>query len=325
MTMTTDFKKIAFETIAIEQHALDVLAKQIDARFNQACEIILQCKGRVVITGMGKSGHIGRKMAATFASTGTPSFFMHPGEAGHGDLGMLVRGDVLIAISNSGKSDEIMMLMPLIKHLEVPLITMSRDDKGPMPQNADVALTLGESDEACPLGLAPTSSTTATLVLGDALAVALLEARGFTADDFARSHPAGALGKRLLLHVKHLMHTADELPKVSPNTPMNQVLYEISNKRLGLTTVVDEQDRLMGIFTDGDLRRLIDKQQGFDVNLPVQDVMITQPATISQEARAVEALQQLNERKISQFVVVDDQNKVIGVISMHDLIQAGVN
>ncbi|MEQ1247152.1 KpsF/GutQ family sugar-phosphate isomerase [Acinetobacter soli] len=325
MTMTTDFKKIAFETIAIEQHALDVLAKQIDTRFNQACEIILQCKGRVVITGMGKSGHIGRKMAATFASTGTPSFFMHPGEAGHGDLGMLVRGDVLIAISNSGKSDEIMMLMPLIKHLEVPLITMSRDDKGPMPQNADVALTLGESDEACPLGLAPTSSTTATLVLGDALAVALLEARGFTADDFARSHPAGALGKRLLLHVKHLMHTADELPKVSPNTPMNQVLYEISNKRLGLTTVVDEQDRLMGIFTDGDLRRLIDKQQGFDVNLPVQDVMITQPATISQEARAVEALQQLNERKISQFVVVDDQNKVIGVISMHDLIQAGVN
>ncbi|WP_288390187.1 KpsF/GutQ family sugar-phosphate isomerase [uncultured Acinetobacter sp.] len=325
MTMTTDFKKIAFETIAIEQHALDVLAKQIDTRFNQACEIILQCKGRVVITGMGKSGHIGRKMAATFASTGTPSFFMHPGEAGHGDLGMLVRGDVLIAISNSGKSDEIMMLMPLIKHLEVPLITMSRDDKGPMPQNADVALTLGESDEACPLGLAPTSSTTATLVLGDALAVALLEARGFTADDFARSHPAGALGKRLLLHVKHLMHTADELPKVSPNTPMNQVLYEISNKRLGLTTVVDAQDRLMGIFTDGDLRRLIDKQQGFDVNLPVQDVMITQPATISQEARAVEALQQLNERKISQFVVVDDQNKVIGVISMHDLIQAGVN
>lgn len=325
MTMTTDFKKIAFETITIEQHALDVLAKQIDTRFNQACEIILQCKGRVVITGMGKSGHIGRKMAATFASTGTPSFFMHPGEAGHGDLGMLVRGDVLIAISNSGKSDEIMMLMPLIKYLEVPLITMSRDDKGPMPQNADVALTLGESDEACPLGLAPTSSTTATLVLGDALAVALLEARGFTADDFARSHPAGALGKRLLLHVKHLMHTADELPKVSPNTPMNQVLYEISNKRLGLTTVVDEQDRLMGIFTDGDLRRLIDKQQGFDVNLPVQDVMITHPATISQEARAVEALQQLNERKISQFVVVDDQNKVIGVISMHDLIQAGVN
>ncbi|EPU5228816.1 KpsF/GutQ family sugar-phosphate isomerase, partial [Acinetobacter baumannii] len=308
-----------------EQQAIDVLATQIDDRFNRACEILLQCKGRVVITGMGKSGHIGRKMAATFASTGTPSFFMHPGEAGHGDLGMLVRGDVLIAISNSGKSDEIMMLMPLIKHLGVPLITISRDDKGPMPQNADIALTLGESDEACPLGLAPTSSTTATLVLGDALAVALLEARGFTADDFARSHPAGALGKRLLLHVKHLMHTGDELPKVSPNTPMNQVLYEISNKRLGLTTIVDEQDHLLGIFTDGDLRRLIDKQQGFDVNLPVSEVMTKKPSTISQEARAVEALQQLNQKKISQFVVVDDQNKVIGVISMHDLIQAGVN
>ncbi|EXT79172.1 SIS domain-containing protein [Acinetobacter baumannii] len=325
MPNPTDFQSSALATLRIEQQAIDVLATQIDDRFNRACEILLQCKGRVVITGMGKSGHIGRKMAATFASTGTPSFFMHPGEAGHGDLGMLVSGDVLIAISNSGKSDEIMMLMPLIKHLGVPLITISRDDKGPMPQNADIALTLGESDEACPLGLAPTSSTTATLVLGDALAVALLEARGFTADDFARSHPAGALGKRLLLHVKHLMHTGDELPKVSPNTTMNQVLYEISNKRLGLTTIVDEQDHLLGIFTDGDLRRLIDKQQGFDVNLPVSEVMTKKPSTISQEARAVEALQQLNQKKISQFVVVDDQNKVIGVISMHDLIQAGVN
>ncbi|HFF8390634.1 KpsF/GutQ family sugar-phosphate isomerase [Acinetobacter baumannii] len=325
MPNPTDFQSSALATLRIEQQTIDVLATQIDDRFNRACEILLQCKGRVVITGMGKSGHIGRKMAATFASTGTPSFFMHPGEAGHGDLGMLVRGDVLIAISNSGKSDEIMMLMPLIKHLGVPLITISRDDKGPMPQNADIALTLGESDEACPLGLAPTSSTTATLVLGDALAVALLEARGFTADDFARSHPAGALGKRLLLHVKHLMHTGEELPKVSPDTPMNQVLYEISNKRLGLTTIVDEQDHLLGIFTDGDLRRLIDKQQGFDVNLPVSEVMTKKPSTISQEARAVEALQQLNQKKISQFVVVDDQNKVIGVISMHDLIQAGVN
>lgn len=325
MPNPTDFQSSALATLRIEQQAIDVLATQIDDRFSRACEVLLQCKGRVVITGMGKSGHIGRKMAATFASTGTPSFFMHPGEAGHGDLGMLVRGDVLIAISNSGKSDEIMMLMPLIKHLGVPMITISRNDKGPMPQNADIALTLGESDEACPLGLAPTSSTTATLVLGDALAVALLEARGFTADDFARSHPAGALGKRLLLHVKHLMHTGDELPKVSPDTPMNQVLYEISNKRLGLTTIIDEQDHLLGIFTDGDLRRLIDKQQGFDVNLPVSDVMTKKPSTISQEARAVEALQQLNQKKISQFVVVDDQNKVIGVISMHDLIQAGVN
>lgn len=325
MSQAINFQKSALETLRIEQQALEVLATQINESFDRACEILLQCKGRVVVTGMGKSGHIGRKMAATFASTGTPSFFMHPGEAGHGDLGMLVRGDVLIAISNSGKSDEIMMLMPLIKHLGVPLITISRDDKGPMPQNADVALTLGEADEACPLGLAPTSSTTATLVLGDALAVALLEARGFTADDFARSHPAGALGKRLLLHVKHLMHTGVELPKVKPDTPMNKVLYEISDKRLGLTTVVDENDILLGIFTDGDLRRMIDHQQGFNVNLPVAEVMTKNPLTISQEARAVEALEKMHEKKINQFVVVDHTNKVIGVISMHDLIQAGVN
>jgi arabinose-5-phosphate isomerase len=325
MLKSFSFQKVALETLRVEEQALQILAGQIDERFDQACEIIHNCKGRLVITGMGKSGHIGRKMAATFASTGTPSFFMHPGEAGHGDLGMLVRGDVLIAISNSGKSDEIMMLMPLIKHLGVPLITITGDQRGPMPQNADVALTLGDIQEACPLGLAPTSSTTATLALGDALAVALLEARGFTADDFARSHPAGALGKRLLLHVKHLMHTGDALPKVAPTTPMNQVLYEISNKRLGLTTVVDENDKLLGIFTDGDLRRLIDKQQGFDVNLAVSDVMVVNPATISAEARAVEALEQLNAKKINQFVVVDDQNTVIGVIGMHDLVKAGVN
>lgn len=325
MSQAINFQKSALETLCIEQQAIEVLATQVDERFDRACEILLQCSGRVVVTGMGKSGHIGRKMAATFASTGTPSFFMHPGEAGHGDLGMLVRGDVLIAISNSGKSDEIMMLMPLIKHLGVPLITISRDDKGPMPQNADVALTLGLADEACPLGLAPTSSTTATLVLGDALAVALLEARGFTADDFARSHPAGALGKRLLLHVKHLMHTGSELPKVKPDTPMNKVLYEISDKRLGLTTIVDEQDTLLGIFTDGDLRRMIDRQQGFDVTAVVADVMTANPLTISQEARAVEALEKMHEKKINQFVVVDDAKKVIGVISMHDLIEAGVN
>ncbi len=325
MSNQVDFQKVALETLRIEEHALQILASQIDERFTEACQIILKAEGRLVVTGMGKSGHIGRKMAATFASTGTPSFFMHPGEAGHGDLGMLVKGDVLIAISNSGKSDEIMMLMPLVKHLGIPLITITADDRGPMPQNADVALTLGNFEEACPLGLAPTSSTTATLALGDALAVALLDARGFTSDDFARSHPAGALGKRLLLHVKHLMHTGKDLPKVSPSTPMNQVLYEISNKRLGLTTIVDEQDVLLGIFTDGDLRRLIDKQQGFDVNLAVQDVMVKNPQTISQEERAVEALERMNARKISQFVVVDDANKVIGVISMHDLIQSGVN
>ena len=194
-----------------------------------------------------------------------------------------------------------------------------------MPQNADIALTLGAADEACPLGLAPTSSTTATLVLGDALAVALLEARGFTADDFARSHPAGALGKRLLLYVKHLMHTGAELPKVSPDTPMNKVLYEISGKRLGLTTIVDENDTLLGVFTDGDLRRMIDQQQGFDVSLAVSEVMIKNPLTISQDTRAVKPLEKMHDKKVNQFVVVDNANKVIGVITMHDLIEAGVN
>lgn len=320
-----NYQTIARQTLAIEQKALQILAQQIDERFDRACEILFNCQGRVVVTGMGKSGHIGRKMAATFASTGTPSFFMHPGEAGHGDLGMLVKGDVLIAISNSGKSDEIMMLMPLIKRLGVPLITISRDDRGPMPQNADVALTLGESEEACPLGLAPTSSTTATLALGDALAVALLDARGFTADDFARSHPAGALGKRLLLHVENLMHTGESLPKVKPSTPLNEVLYEMSAKRLGLTTVVDDNDVLLGIFTDGDLRRLIERQHGLSVDMPVQDVMTQNPYTIGQKLRAVEALEQLRDKKINQFIVVDEQRKVIGVISMHDLIQAGVS
>jgi arabinose-5-phosphate isomerase len=329
LTMPTEkqpvnFIESALETLLIEQNALKILSTQIDDRFSQACEIILQCKGRVVVTGMGKSGHIGRKIAATFASTGTPSFFMHPGEAGHGDLGMLVRGDVLIAISNSGKSDEIMMLMPLVKHLGVPLITMSADDSGPMPKNADVALTLGHLQEACPLGLAPTSSTTATLALGDALAIALLEARGFTADDFARSHPAGALGKRLLLHVEHIMHQAEELPKVFPDTPLNEVLYEITDKRLGMTTVVDHENTLLGIFTDGDLRRLLDKEQQFNVHTPVSAVMTKNPSTIKAGMRAVEALQSLRDKKINQFVVVDDENKVIGVISMHDLISAGV-
>ncbi|MFC4952872.1 KpsF/GutQ family sugar-phosphate isomerase [Acinetobacter puyangensis] len=319
-----NFIESALETLLIEQNALKILSTQIDDRFSQACEIILQCKGRVVVTGMGKSGHIGRKIAATFASTGTPSFFMHPGEAGHGDLGMLVRGDVLIAISNSGKSDEIMMLMPLVKHLGVPLITMSADDSGPMPKSADVALTLGHLQEACPLGLAPTSSTTATLALGDALAIALLEARGFTADDFARSHPAGALGKRLLLHVEHLMHQAEELPKVFPDTPLNEVLYEITDKRLGMTTVVDHENTLLGIFTDGDLRRLLDKEQQFNVHTPVSAVMTKNPSTIKAGMRAVEALQSLRDKKINQFVVVNDENKVIGVISMHDLISAGV-
>lgn len=314
----------AHHTIQTEKQALETLRTQIDQRFVQACQLMLNCQGRVVVTGMGKSGHIGRKIAATFASTGTPSFFMHPGEAGHGDLGMLVSGDVLLAISNSGKSDEIMTLMPLIKHLAVPLITITADHSGPMAQAADVALTLGHLQEACPLGLAPTSSTTATLVLGDALAVALLEARGFTADDFARSHPAGSLGKRLILRVKDLMHQGKDMPQVAADTPLNQALYEITDKRLGMTTIIDEEQQLLGIFTDGDLRRLLDREQKFDVTQPVGEVMTTQPFTISQNAMAAEALSQLQAKKINQFVVLDDIHKVVGVISLHDLIAAGL-
>lgn len=323
-TLPDDFLASARATIRTEQQALDVLLTQLDDRFAAACRLLLACSGRVVITGMGKSGHIGRKIAATLASTGTPSFFMHPGEAGHGDLGMLVRGDVLIAISNSGKSDEILMLMPLTKHLQVPLISISADATGPLPQQADVALTLGQMHEACPLGLAPTSSTTATLVLGDALAVALLEARGFTADDFARSHPAGSLGKRLILKVSDLMHQGDQIPRVSPDTPLKEALIEISHKRLGMTTVLNESQQLLGIFTDGDLRRLLDRQQGFDVQQPVGEVMTRQPQTIAAQTRAADALNLLQQKKINQFVVLDTTGKVCGVISLHDLIAAGL-
>lgn len=319
-----DFKESALRTLEIEKQSLAHLAAQIDDRFIKACDLILNCQGRLVITGIGKSGHIGRKMAATFASTGTPSFFMHPGEAGHGDLGMLVAGDILIAISNSGKSDEIMMLMPLIKHLKVPLITITGNDLGIMPQHADVALTLGNLKEACPLGLAPTSSTTATLALGDALAVALLEAQGFTSDDFARSHPAGALGKKLLLKVEHLMAKESHIPKVFADSSLGDALFEINNKRLGLTTVVDQNNTLLGVFTDGDLRRLIEKNPSFDISAPISGLMSKSPLTILKDARAVDALEQLQSKKINHCIITNDCNQVIGILDMHLLMQAGI-
>ncbi|WHP04455.1 KpsF/GutQ family sugar-phosphate isomerase [Acinetobacter corruptisaponis] len=319
-----DFKESALRTLEIEKQSLAHLATQIDDRFVKACALILNCQGRLVITGVGKSGHIGRKMAATFASTGTPSFFMHPGEAGHGDLGMLVAGDILIAISNSGKSDEIMMLMPLIKHLKVPLITITGNNLGTMPKYADVALTLGGLKEACPLGLAPTSSTTATLALGDALAVALLEARGFTSDDFARSHPAGALGKRLLLKVENLMAKENNIPKVFSDSSLGDALFEINTKRLGLTTIVDQNNILLGVFTDGDLRRLIEKNPTFDISTPISDLMSKSPLTILKDARAVDALEQLQSKKINHCIITNDCNQVIGILDMHLLMQAGI-
>lgn len=322
MMTDIDFVGLAKEAINTEQHALELLKNELDERFVQACRTILACRGRVVVTGMGKSGHIGRKIAATLASTGTPAFFMHPGEAGHGDLGMLVAGDVLIAISNSGQSDEIKMLLPVVKQLGILLISISRDKRGFLPQSADIALTLGQFEEACPLGLAPTSSTTATLALGDALAVALLHARGFTSDDFALSHPAGALGRKLLTRVSDVMHT-DDLPTVDVNTPLNEALFAMTGGRLGLAVVVDDDKKVVGIFTDGDLRRQL--AGAVPLTVKIGDVMTKNPKTTTPNVRASDALTFMNQKSISQLLVLDDDGKLQGVIALHDILAKGVN
>jgi len=317
------FIATAIEAINTEKTALALLTEQIDDRFAQACDIILACQGRLVVTGMGKSGLIGRKIAATFASTGTPAFFMHPGEAGHGDLGMLVRGDVLLAISNSGESDEIKTLLPVVKRLGIPLISISRDKRGMLPRAADVVLTLGQSQEACPLNLAPTSSTTATLALGDALAVALVHARNFTSEDFALSHPAGALGRQLLTRVEDLMHTSSEnLPLVNQQAALNEALFTMTNGRLGMTVVVDDEDKVAGVFTDGDLRRVLEK--GIDLATPMREIMTTNPRHVSKTMRASDALSVMNENAISQLLVMDKQGHLDAIITVHDLLQAGV-
>lgn len=317
----SDYIQDAIDAIRTEQRALELLIDELDERFVNACQTILNCSGRVVVTGMGKSGHIGRKIAATFASTGTPAFFMHPGEAGHGDLGMLVQGDVLIAISNSGESDEIRMLLPVVKQLNIPLISISRDKRGILPRSADIALTLGLSEEACPLGLAPTSSTTATLALGDALAVALLHARGFTSHDFALSHPAGALGRRLLMRVSDIMHT-DHLPVVHHQSSLNETLLVITSGRLGLAVVVDDDGKVVGIFTDGDLRRKLAEHTNLTVE--IQTLMTKTPKSVDQQMRASDALSLMNENAISQLLVLKDR-QLIGVISIHDILKAGIS
>lgn len=317
------FIATAIEAINTEMSALALLTEQIDDRFAQACDIILACQGRLVVTGMGKSGLIGRKIAATFASTGTPAFFMHPGEAGHGDLGMLVRGDVLLAISNSGESDEIKTLLPVVKRLGIPLISISRDKRGMLPRAADIVLTLGKSQEACPLNLAPTSSTTATLALGDALAVALVHARNFTSEDFALSHPAGALGRQLLTRVEDLMHTGSEnLPLVNQKASLNEALFTMTNGRLGMTVVVDDEDKVVGVFTDGDLRRGLEK--GIDLATPMREIMTIKPRHVSKIMRASDALSVMNENAISQLLVMDEQGHLDAIITVHDLLQAGV-
>ncbi|MDX6020590.1 arabinose-5-phosphate isomerase KdsD [Scandinavium sp. V105_16] len=317
-----DFQQAGLEVLEIEREGLAQLDQYINQDFALACEKMAYCGGKVVVMGMGKSGHIGRKMAATFASTGTPSFFVHPGEAAHGDLGMVTPQDVVIALSNSGESNEIMALIPVLKRLQVPLICMTSRPESNMAKAADIHLCVSVPKEACPLGLAPTSSTTAALVMGDALAVALLKARGFTAQDFALSHPGGALGRKLLLRVNDIMHTGDEIPHVSKDASLRDALLEITRKNLGMTVICDDQMKIEGIFTDGDLRRVFD--MGVDVrDLSIADVMTRGGIRVRPGILAVDALNLMQSRHIT-CVMVADGDHLLGVIHMHDLLRAGV-
>ncbi|WP_444930007.1 KpsF/GutQ family sugar-phosphate isomerase [Microbulbifer sp. SSSA002] len=310
-------------TVRMETEAVAALENRINGEFQRACEMIMQCRGRTIVTGMGKSGHIGRKIAATLASTGTPSFFVHPGEASHGDLGMITRDDVVIAISNSGSSAEVLTLLPLLKRLGIPLISMAGKTDSPLAQAAEVNLDISVATEACPLNLAPTSSTTVTLVMGDALAVALLEARGFTAEDFAFSHPGGALGRRLLLKVEDVMHAGDELPQVNPETPLAKALLEMTSKGFGMTTIVNSDGELLGVFTDGDLRRVIDQKVELDKAI-MEEVMSRRPKTVSTDTLAAESLRIMEDYKITALVVEDKAHHPVGLLHMHDILRAGV-
>ncbi|MDO4709518.1 MAG: KpsF/GutQ family sugar-phosphate isomerase [Pseudomonadota bacterium] len=306
-----------------ERQALDAVLARLDGDFTRACQLMLQTRGRVVCTGMGKSGHIARKTAATLASTGTPAFFVHPGEAGHGDLGMITDADLVLALSNSGETDELVMLLPVLARQGNRLVAITGRPASTLARAADAHIDASVPAEACPHDLAPTSSTTAALVLGDALAVALLEARGFTPDDFARSHPAGSLGRRLLLHIRDVMHVDEEIPQVPQTAQLTDALMEISRKRMGMTAVVDDNGRLLGLFTDGDLRRTLDA--GADVrNTRIADVMTRNPKTIDADALAVEAAQLMEAHKISGLVVTDKQQRLVGALNIHDLLRARV-
>jgi len=308
----------------VESQALAAVAARLDGGFAAACRLLLAARGRVVCTGMGKSGHIARKIAATLASTGTPAFYVHPGEAGHGDLGMITDADVVLALSYSGESDEVLMLLPVLKRQGNRLVAMTGRAGSTMAREADVHLDISVPAEACPLALAPTSSTTASLAMGDALAVALLEARGFTADDFARSHPAGALGRRLLLHITDIMHSGDDVPRVAPDATVSEALVEMSRKRLGMTAVVDADGRLLGLYTDGDLRRSLDDDRVDLRSTRIDAVMTRAPRTIDAGALAVEAAQLMEAHKISGLLVVDGQQHVVGALNIHDLLRARV-
>ena len=315
--------QLARETLDIEAEALMGIKSRLDARFSQAVQMMLNVKGRVVVTGMGKSGHIGSKIAATLASTGTPAMFVHPGEASHGDLGMIKAIDVVLAISNSGESDELVSILPVLKRQGVPLIAMTGGMNSALAQHADVVLDSSVSKEACPLNLAPTASTTAQLALGDALAVALLDARGFKAEDFARSHPGGSLGRRLLTHVSDVMRKDDQVPSVLPTASFSELMQEMSRKGLGASAIVNEQQEVLGIFTDGDLRRLIEK--GLDLrSLVAQDVMHAKPRTVNQNALAVEAAELMEQFKITSVLVINDAGQLSGALNTNDLMRAKV-
>ena len=321
---TERLQQLGRAVLEVEAQAIRNLVPRVDHHFAQACRYMLECRGRIVVTGMGKSGHVGSKIAATLASTGTPAFFVHPGEASHGDLGMFTAQDVVLALSNSGETEELLTILPLLKRLHVPLITLTGNPRSRLAAAADVNIDVSVPQEACPLGLAPTSSTTAALAMGDALAVSLLEARGFTADDFARTHPAGRLGRRLLLLSADIMHTGDEIPRVRAEVPLSEALVEMSNKRLGFVTVLDEKDRMEGIFTDGDLRRLFEREQVDVHTTRIGEVMIPGGKSVSPDILAAEALQIMETSKINALPVVDESGRVIGAFNMHDLLRAGV-
>ncbi|MCJ8313262.1 MAG: KpsF/GutQ family sugar-phosphate isomerase [Saccharospirillaceae bacterium] len=318
-----DFSKSALRTIELEAKAIRTLSHSITEDFLNACKLILNCKGRVIVTGMGKSGHIANKMAATFASTGTPSSFVHPAEASHGDMGMITSNDIVIALSNSGEVQEVVSIIPLLKRMGIKLISITSNDNSTLAKLSDFHLNNQIKQEACPLNLAPTSSTTATLVLGDALAIALMEARGFSADDFAFSHPGGALGKKLLLKVSQIMAKNNDIPKVKTGESLTNALLEMSQKGKGMTCVIDENNELAGIYTDGDLRRSIEQNVSFHECL-IDEVMQKKPSTISMETLAAQAMFQMEEKSISSLICVDAEQNIVGVIHLHDLIRAGV-
>jgi len=315
--------QLARDTLDIEAAALQDLKSRLDERFVKAVDMMLNVTGRVVVTGMGKSGHIGRKIAATLASTGTPAMFVHPAEASHGDLGMIKLVDVVLGISNSGESDELVAILPVLKRQGVPLIAMTGGLNSSLARHADVVLDSSVAKEACPLNLAPTASTTAQLALGDALAVALLDARGFKPEDFARSHPGGSLGRKLLTHVSDVMRSGDGVPRVLPETGFSELMREMSHKGLGASAVADADGRVLGVFTDGDLRRLIEKGQDLRT-LRAGDVMHGQPHTIRQDALAVEAAEMMEQYRITSILVVDDTGRLCGAINSNDLMRAKV-